>query len=100
MVRRRLPAVFPAEFEAAIKAEASQYAVVYLDTGQPLLGRPDLMSEDGLTRTQGYRALAAAVSAALTPELAPGHDRRRVWGESPERPRPDRRRLRSCKVSC
>jgi acyl-CoA thioesterase-1 len=66
------PPSSPAEFEAAIKAEASKDGVVYLDTGQPLLARPDLMSEDGLhPNAQGYRALAAAVSAALTPELAP-----------------------------
>lgn len=57
---------------AAIQAAALQNKVVYLDTGQPLQGRPDLISEDGVhPNADGYRALAAAVQTALDPALAP-----------------------------
>jgi lysophospholipase L1-like esterase len=64
----------PSEMEglsASIRAAADAHDVTYLDTGQPLLGRPDLISEDGVhPNAEGYRTLAAAVSAALDRAVA------------------------------
>lgn len=60
------------EFTQAIQAAALENQLVYLDSGQPLFGRPDLISEDGVhPNAAGYQALAAAVSAVLDPQLAP-----------------------------
>jgi lysophospholipase L1-like esterase len=62
----------PTAFSEAIRAAAAEHGVVYLDTAQPLLGRVDLLAADGLhPNAAGYQALAAAVDAALAPELAP-----------------------------
>jgi lysophospholipase L1-like esterase len=60
------------EFAQAIQAAALENEVVYLDSGQPLLGRTDLISADGVhPNAAGYQALAAAVTAVLDPQLAP-----------------------------
>ena len=62
----------PADFAGAIQTAALNHDVVFLDAGQPLLGRPDLVAEDGLhPNSAGYQAIAAAVAAVLDPELAP-----------------------------
>ncbi|MDR7187027.1 lysophospholipase L1-like esterase [Microbacterium trichothecenolyticum] len=66
------PPTDPADFTAAIQTAALQHGAVFLDTGQPLLGRSDLIAEDGLhPDAAGYQALADAVDAALDPALAP-----------------------------
>ena len=57
---------------AAIEAAAVAHGAVFLDTGEPLRDRPDLISEDGVhPNAEGYRALAAAVAGVLDPQLAP-----------------------------
>ena len=62
----------PADFARAIQTAALNHDVVFLDAGQPLLGRPDLVAEDGLhPNAPGYQAIAAAVAAVLDPALAP-----------------------------
>lgn len=60
----------PAEFTQAIQTAAQGHDVIFLDAGQPLFGRPDLVAEDGLhPNAAGYQALAAAVAAVLDPQL-------------------------------
>lgn len=54
------------ELAAVIQDAATSAGVEYLDTGQPLLGRPDFVAADGVhPNDAGYAALAAAVEAAL-----------------------------------
>jgi len=60
------------EFAQAIQAAALENEVIYLDSGQPLFDRADLISPDGVhPNAAGYQALAAAVTAVLDPQLAP-----------------------------
>ena len=60
----------PAEFTQAIQTAALNHDVTFLDAGQPLFGRPDLVAEDGLhPNAAGYQAIAAAVAAVLDPQL-------------------------------
>jgi len=60
------------EFTQAVQAAALENQLVYLDSGQPLFDRADLISPDGVhPNAAGYQALAAAVTAVLDPQLAP-----------------------------
>ncbi len=55
---------------AALEAAAARHDVVFLDTGQPLRGEEDLISDDGVhPNGDGYRVLAKAVGLALTKAL-------------------------------
>ena len=58
------------EVSQAIQAAAIDNEVLFLDSGQPLFDRTDLISADGVhPNAAGYEALAAAVNAALDPHL-------------------------------
>jgi len=53
-----------------VRAAAGGAGAVFLETGQPLEGEPDLIVDDGVhPNSDGYRALAAAVAEALEPHL-------------------------------
>lgn len=61
-VPSQLAAINAAMHKAAVLADGS-----YIDVGQPLAGRPDLMQADDVHPTAaGQRVLAASVSQALT----------------------------------
>ncbi len=50
----------------ALKQVADEHKAIYIDTGQPLDGRSDLVSKDSIhPNADGYRALAEAVDKAL-----------------------------------
>lgn len=50
----------------ALKEVATEHRAIYIETGQPLDGKPELMSEDSIhPNADGYRALAAAIDKAL-----------------------------------
>ncbi|MEU0496060.1 SGNH/GDSL hydrolase family protein [Mycobacterium sp. NPDC006124] len=49
-----------------VQAAVTKVGGTYLDIGEPLAGRPDLMSSDGVhPNDQGYRVIAIAVGAKL-----------------------------------
>jgi lysophospholipase L1-like esterase len=51
---------------SAVKAAATQAKVTYLDTGQPLVGKPELMVADGTNPNDaGHAVLAKAVTQAM-----------------------------------
>lgn len=55
-----------AEYTKAIKDAATAAGATWADTGQPLVGHPDLMQADGLQpNDKGHQALAEAVFKAL-----------------------------------
>ena len=50
----------------ALKQVAVEHEAIYIDTGQPLAGKPELVSKDSIhPNADGYRALAAAIDKAL-----------------------------------
>lgn len=60
------PPTSPDAFVAALKKAAKSNGVAFLDTGQPLLGKPKLISSDGIhPNADGYHVLADAVDQAL-----------------------------------
>jgi acyl-CoA thioesterase-1 len=50
----------------AVRAGVERVGGAYLDVGQPLAGRPDLLGRDGVhPNDEGHRAIADAINSAI-----------------------------------